>query len=53
MTKSLGRSDIECELVAKSMSEFKRIIHEMKYQFSDLIKDIDSYLVLNEYVTNI
>lgn len=52
MTKSLGRSDIECEIAAKSITEFKNILREMKYKFSDLIKDIETYLVLKEYQTN-
>ena len=52
MTKSLGRSNIECEIAAKSISEFKKILREMRYEFQDLIKDIETYLVLDEHVTN-
>lgn len=51
-TKSLGRSDIECEIIVKSIAEFKNIVREMQYEFSDLIKDIDSYLVLNQHATS-
>ncbi len=52
MTKSLGRSDIECEIIVKNMHEFKTIIREMKNKFSDLIKDIETYVVLHQYSTN-
>ncbi len=52
MTKSLGRSDIECEVVARSMSEFKGILRDMKFEFHDLIKDIETYVVLHQHVTN-
>ena len=52
MTKSLGRSDIECEIATKSITEFENILREMRYKFSDLIKDIETYMVLEEYVTN-
>jgi Lrp/AsnC family transcriptional regulator, leucine-responsive regulatory protein len=52
MTKSLGRSDIECEVAARSISEFKGILREIKYNFSDVVKDIETYLVLNQHVTN-
>jgi Lrp/AsnC family leucine-responsive transcriptional regulator len=52
MTKSLGRSDIECEIAASSISEFKRILREMKYEFHDTIKDVETYMVLNQHVTN-
>lgn len=52
MTKSLGRSDIECEIIVKSLGEFRTLLREMKYHFSDLIKDVESYIVMNEYLTN-
>jgi len=52
MTKSLGRYDIECESVTKSVYEFKEILSEMKHKFPELIKDIETYLVLNEHMTN-
>lgn len=52
MTKSLGRSDIECELVVKSINEFRTIVREMKREFNDILKDIETYMVLNQYVTN-
>lgn len=51
-TKSLGRSDIECEIIVKSITEFDKIVREMQYEFSDLIKDIDFYLVLNQHATS-
>ncbi|MBI2541268.1 Lrp/AsnC family transcriptional regulator [Candidatus Woesearchaeota archaeon] len=52
MTKSLGRSDIECEIIVRNITEFKKIIREMQYEFSSLIRDIDSYLVLNQLDTS-
>jgi Lrp/AsnC family leucine-responsive transcriptional regulator len=52
MTKSLGRSDIECELVVKSIEEFKENIRKLKREFNDLIKDIESYLIIKEHETN-
>ena len=52
MTKSLGRSDIECEIIVRGITEFKKIVREMQYEFSDLIKDIDTYLVLNQLDTS-
>jgi Lrp/AsnC family transcriptional regulator, leucine-responsive regulatory protein len=52
MTKSLGRSDIECEIAAKSINDFNGILKEMKLELHDVIKDIETYLVLNQHVTN-
>ncbi len=52
MTKSLGRSDIECEIIVKSLQEFRSLLREMKHIFSDLIKDVESYIVMHEYLTN-
>ena len=52
MTKSLGRSDIECEIIVSNITEFKNVVREMQYEFSDLIKDIDTYLVLNQLDTS-
>jgi hypothetical protein len=52
MTKSLGRSDIECEIVARSIGELKEIVREMKFEFHDLIKDVETYVVLHQHVTN-
>ena len=52
MTKSLGGTDIECELATQSMYDFNRIVHEIKHEFLDMIRDIRSYMVLKEYLTN-
>ena len=52
MNKSLGPADLECEIVTRTLSEFKRILSDIKHEHIDFIEDVYSYIKIEEYQTN-
>src|SRR3989338_5857035 len=52
MNKSLGPADLECEIVTKTLSEFKKILSDIKHEHINFIEDAQSYIVIEEYQTN-
>ncbi|MEA2037262.1 MAG: Lrp/AsnC family transcriptional regulator [Nanoarchaeota archaeon] len=51
-TKAVGEYDIEFELQAKSNEEFHNILREVKFNFSDVIKNYESFLIFYENQIN-
>lgn len=47
--KTIGKYDFIAGIVAKDMKELQKIIQEFKTQFQDIIKEIDSLSVIEEY----
>ncbi len=52
ITKAVGVADIEFELLVKSNEEFHNTMRELRYQFSDLIKNYSSFIIYYEPYIN-
>ncbi len=52
ITKAIGISDLEFEIILRNRSELHRILKEMKLRFSDIIKDYDAMLFTEELLVN-
>ncbi len=52
VTKAIGVADIEFELLVKSNEEFHNIVRELRYKFSDIIRDYSSFIIYYEPYIN-
>ncbi|MCX6819504.1 MAG: Lrp/AsnC family transcriptional regulator [Candidatus Aenigmarchaeota archaeon] len=52
ITKAIGISDLEFEVILRNQSELHKILKEMKFRFSDIIKDYDTMLFTEELIVN-
>lgn len=52
ITKAIGVADIEFELLVKSNEQFHNIVRELRYKFSDIIKDYSSFIIYYEPYIN-
>ncbi len=52
ITKAIGISDLEFEIILKNRSELHKMLKEIKLRFSDIIKDYDTMLFTEELLVN-
>jgi len=51
-TKAIGLADLEFEIILKNRSELYNTLKEIKFKFSDIIKDYDTMLFTEELLVN-
>ena len=52
ITKSIGFSDIEFEVMVRNNGELHTILNDLRYDFPDLIRDVSSLIVSRETYVN-
>lgn len=52
ITRSIGFSDLEFELMVRSNAEFNAVMKDLRYTFPDLIQNYTSFIILKETYIN-
>lgn len=52
ITKAVGIAELEFEVMVKSNEEFHELLRELRYKFSDLIKNYSSFIIYYEPYIN-
>ena len=52
ITKALGQSDLEFEIMVKSETEFNEILRALRLKYTNIIKNLDSFVVFSQPYIN-